>query len=767
MSVVEIEVQARQFGSLVQLVASTGGIPAPTIAGLGPDRLITGVEWGVLTPVTGLPGDLADIAGTIVTSGQLGIDHVGAGDLASDAAAATTRTGATVWLRWAVQPPATLIGSIVRVEVNGQPEVFGSGIEVARRAVPVEGIGVVRQAAVLLRDGVVTIRFCTSMADVVHGPTANRSEGLELTWTILVSSGFFVDQLRTRLDEALTELPAGTTVEDGLSVSWVDDGGWSAAGTVGIEKEDACPGLFGDVDISVELTARLRPAPSLDTGVIDLFLRLAGNASDWDAFRCWAGSFGIGSLFAGAVLTPLVTLPLGVTTLAVVGEIVRGDVGSEIGGTDLGSDFQRTGGGDSSVEFRGSSPLPVLPGASASTGFAGPDGVVVGGGDFLVLPATHEASFAPAPPALAGGWHGRVNCSERRWATSHELEPVRINDRAKVLGTDLGAVRIKVFKTSRVVPPAGWTLDLPELEVTEQWVSVTGSAEVTGVPAVALLHTSAGLRRYDLGAPGPPPPPPDDLPIRLVGCRSWGRDIWSPRVEIGWLVDPPPFDWTSPLLKQWLLTMSHVPAGATVALHTLGAPSPLVSVVAAADGPGSIEAVTDEGARLELVTDIAEPPEGVRLVQRWLLPISETRFEAPVQSLVRAGELVAALTDDGVATIVRSDAALSVVHEVRGVSGVARDAGSLVLWGASGAQRTEGGSLRTILDDAVLDAGRAPDGRIRLRGRDGVHTHDGRRSDVDRLGAHTNQRRSVPLPGGLVAAAVSDRVVLAIPFGMR
>lgn len=743
MSVIEMELAGGRFAALAQFLASAAGIPAPIFGVLGSDRLISGLEWGPLTPVAAQAPGVADIPGTVMTRASLAVDHVSVAELATPVASPPTRTQLTAWVRWSLSTGGGMTAAIVRLDAPGTSQVLSPPLTVANRRIPLQAVGDVQQAGIFFRDDVVTLRFCTSPADSVMAPTSNRSADRGAAWSFFLSSGVFVDSLRDRMDAALANLPDDTDVEDALSASWQQqDGQWAAVAVAGLEKEDACPTLFGRVDMSVQITARMQPKPNLTTRNIDLALHLDGNASDWDSFRCWAGSAGIGLALLGIVVPPFITFPAAIGSLILVGEIVRGDVGSQVGSQDVGSDFAPVGSGTSWAEYAGTAPLPSLPfpGGIPSDAVVGPDGLLTWGDSLTILPATHQVVWLPLSETLPGGWYGRVNCRESRWDQTYECEPVRVTDVPLVVGTPLPFVPVTMFGTSTVVPSSGWFVDMMKTPEIKQYVTLTGDTSTAGTSAMAIIHSSAGIRRYRIDVPAAVPSEPDDLPLRLFNCRQWGRDIWDLRVRIGWLVDPPPFAWDQPLLREWQLTFEEVPAGTSLSLRPIGTEQDLVAFESPTAGSVSLEVVTHGQVELELVSNLPEAPSGARLMQRWLLPTGTAPVESSVVGLVRAGGLVAATEDTGRVTVFRAAEQLEHAGSFEGVSAVRRDRGAVVVDSSNGVFRIDGSGVTHGAVDvpAEAGAGRRPANRMRVAMRDGS-----------------------------VAAALGSHVVLARPFSIR
>src|SRR5262249_46253645 len=151
------------------------------------------------------------------------------------------------------------------------------------------------------------LRFATNASDDLYVPTLNMLASAGDDWSIRLSGDFFADQLVARLQDAVAKLPSGTSLEDAPGASWGEhDGNWAAIGSMGVVKKDACPGIFGDVDVSVTVDVVLTPSANIAAvpPQLILTLQLESDASDWDSFRCWLGSGGIFSDLLGYVATP-------------------------------------------------------------------------------------------------------------------------------------------------------------------------------------------------------------------------------------------------------------------------------------------------------------------------------------------------------------------------------------------------------------------------------------------------------------------------------
>ena len=240
-------------------------------------------------------------------------------------------------------------------------------------------------------------------------------------------------QLLNSLTDGVTPPPGGTVIEDPPTASWAGVA-WGAVGSVGVEKIDACPGLFGSVDISVtaNVVMLFTPDVSVTPPVLNLQVHVSSDASDWDSFRCWLGSGGIGSLLLGAITNPIVGILAGIGTLIAVGEIIRVKAGSEVTGGSLGAGLTKVSGDDTSATYTGTRPLPTLattPGSSTDAATIGPLGLIVTG-RILFLSATHAVAFNPDGGTLSANFAQSFSCNSRSWTRSVEVQSVQVTDRA-------------------------------------------------------------------------------------------------------------------------------------------------------------------------------------------------------------------------------------------------------------------------------------------------------------------------------------------------
>jgi hypothetical protein len=534
------------------------------------------------------------------------------------------------------------------------PQRFNPPIEVGFRSLGDLGAAGAPVAATMFLQGpIVTLRFGTGHQDNLLAPPLNLLTNTGNNWLIRLSPEVFTSTVLEALEAGLHPLPAGTTVEDSPEVGWGEhDGTWRVSGSVGVEKEDACPGLLGDVDISVAIDVSFTPTPNAALSVLDLALRLESDASDWDSLRCWLGSVG-GLISLGLAF---VSLPVGffagVGTLLYAANKVKEMAGAALADTNLGPRFQKVGSDETSVSYAGQLPLPALGRIDQAT--TGPHGLVVMGMQAF-LPADRVVTYTPDTLNLKTRWHQHYVCKEHAWHSSLLIEGVGITDTASIGSQEYAKVPITVFSTSSVKPADSWKIEPAAGATLEQYVMVSrksGGILNGSFGGRLYVHTSSGIRSYDI----------DPIPLRLapsnsatsiaeVNCRTFARD-WTKLEQLVWLVDPPAWDLGLAPLRQWQLTVSEVPEGASITLRrqrggrAYGAP---ISVTASHAASLAIEVITDAGTQLALEHTLSTPPEAL-LQQRWLLPQRMIHLGAPARQIGRERDQLAVATALGVTT---------------------------------------------------------------------------------------------------------------------
>ena len=686
MGLIELEFTTNTFEGVVQLLASAAPLPTPTFEVLGGDRLISKLTWDTVTIGPG-PPELAPPPGAVLAQAAVNIGHASIAEFATSPV--LQETAATAWLLVGVSPSLgsrhRLTLDIVRIDVPGKPtgSPLSPPVRLGGQPTPLDiplpdGVVAVAQA-ILVADDVCTVRFTTSTDENLFAPPANRVVALEESWAIHVSGQVFAEQLQQQLQQSLKSLPADIEIEHSPTAAWTSlpDGEWAAIGSAGVKKINACDGPLGSPDLSVAVSAALRlsedtadPDPSKHALIYSL--DIATNASDWDSFRCWLAS-GLGPL--AAVLLP----PLGIDSIAAAGMRVEAQEGDAVGGSSPGGSWQKVGGGDTSASYRMTTVIPAAGPTITDFPPIGPDGFVVAGplspipADQVVVPAGTDGG------ALPGAWVGAFSCRHNSWAQTFELPYVLITETAQLGGKLFARMPVTVFPTSTALPADQWSVeaipDTPDqiarvichATAADFPSAATSSDRVVAVKhsfpdfsekptAHAFIHTSAGLKRYDLGPIPPSKTPPDDIqltPMR-VNCRNFGRAFTDPRVIAGWLVDPPYVDYGNDPLRQWQLTINEVPRGETVVIHGYRGgdiTERLATVVARETAPVAIEVVTDAETELAIDHTLNRAAPDARLTQRWLLPMHVVEFAGRATALTASDGHVDVLTAERLVTV--------------------------------------------------------------------------------------------------------------------
>ncbi|AYC30979.1 hypothetical protein D3880_00630 [Pseudomonas cavernae] len=662
MALIEIEMLEQRFNQLVHLLVSAGPIPIGILSGLGVSRLIAEFTWNRVEVGHAPPGFVPPV-GVLTARCEVTLRHVSTDELDVDPNAVGTTTRATSWVNISANTSSLMI-DLLAVEVPAAPtQFFTPQIRIARHQIDqleeLEELGIdgIAAALLLFRDGIVTVRFATRATDPIQSVPLNLLAGVGDEWAIRLSGELFTDALLAALQKTLAKPPGGTTVEDAPTAFWgVKGGSFAAIGSVGLEKKDACPGLFGDVDISVTVDVALTPSANFAVvpPQLDLTLQLSSNASDWDALRCWLGSFGLGSALLGFIAGPIVgpvfaglaLLISSISTLIIVGEKVRLDAGKEVSGTDV-EDFTPTSSTSTTATFIRHVDLPSL-NDSVESATTGPLGMLISG-RILLLPAIHEVTFTPNGGALVGTLRNSFDCGRRTWQQETEVQDILIEDRADVLGRDLGRVPVTVFKSSAATPPDLWSVEYP-VPSPQQLVAIRGSKKVKpGDTGRVYLHTSAGIRRFDIPAVPPLAAPTQQETIAAVAQCARKERVFTPREELEWLIDPPPFDFGYPALRQWLFTFAELPAATRIVIHRVsdGVRSQAMEFTAEHAGEASLEFITDPATNLFMEHNQDVIAAG-RLLQRWVIPTEMIDIREPGLQLMRSGSMIAVAQRGGV-----------------------------------------------------------------------------------------------------------------------
>jgi len=685
MGLIELEFTTQTFQGVIQLLISAAPLPTPTFAVLGSDRLISKLTWDAVT-IAGGPPELAPPAGALLARADVMIGHASIAEFA--ASPTLQETAATAWLFVGVSAssgsPHRLTVDIVRIDVPGRPTtpplsppVRLGGLPTALDISLPDGVVAVAQA-ILAADDVCTVRFATSTEENLFAPPANRVKALEQSWALHVSGQVVAEQLRKQLQEVAKSLPADVQVEQPADAGWVQllNGQWGAIGGLGLKKVNACDGPLGSPDLSVSVSAVLlltedttNPDPAKQN-TLTYSLGIKTDASDWDSFRCWLAS-GLGPL--ALVLVP----PWGIDSIAAVGIRVTTAEGDALGGISLGGSWKKLAGDDTSASYEMTTPIPKIGPTIGDVPPIGPDGVVVAGpltpfpADQVVVPAGTDGG------ALTGAWVGSFSCKKNTWGQTFELPYVVITETAQLGGQLFARMPVTIFATSTALPADQWSVEIVP-DTPDQIARVISHATAAAHPTAgtasdprvvpvnpspfakptghAFIHTSAGLKRFDLGPVPSSKAAPDDLqliPMR-VNCRNFGRGFTDPRIVASWLVDPPYVDYGHDPLRQWQLTISEIPRGESVVVNGYRGgevTEPLATVVASETAPVAIEVVTD--AETELVIDhtLGHASPDARLMQRWLVPTHVVEFAGRATALTAIDGHVDVLAAEHLVTV--------------------------------------------------------------------------------------------------------------------
>lgn len=753
MAFIEIEMTAVNFNNLVKFIAFKGPIPVPVINALGPTRLIAEFTWNDASIGAAPPGFVRP-TGTLTARCNVTLRHVSTSELDTDPSALGLTTNGAAWVLLRVNQLA-LTMELLAIDVPNAPtQWFMPTVTVS--TFPVPNLGGPRPAAatLLMRDDIVTLRFATNVTDDLQATPMNVLSSVGDGWSIRLSGEFFVEQLVARLQDGIAKLPSGTSLEDAPSASWGQhDGQWAAIGSMGVEKEDACPGLFGDVDVSVTIDVVLTPSANIASSVPQLNLTLALNsdASDWDAFRCWLGSGGFLSDLLGYVATPLIGpgaaglgfLTGNITSLIAIAETVRLDAGREMK-DNAPTGFTLVSSSATSALYTNQLPLPTLL-TTASNGQTngvlqtpqtGPFGMLISG-SILIVPPTHTRTFNPGSTALASKMQNVYRCKTRRWGHAVSVQFVEITDELNLVGSDFGPVPVTVFPTTMVIPATSWLVD-SDSPIVDQIVNVKNvnpSTAKAGDTGRLYLHTSAGLRRYDI-SPIPPIPEPTDTDTMHAVARCYKNTrIFKAWEEIRWLVDPPPGDANIDPMRQWLFTFKELAEGTRIEINGINQSNNLQQLgvfVATKRGEAAIELITDSGTELVLAHN-QQQLDNARMFQRWLIPLRVIDIREPGLRLIRSSSLIVVAQRNGMFT-----------HDF-----------------ATGASRRQTGEFHIT---KVASGGIEAVEQRRWRLASLTNTPAAQSTSVtSSQPPETLLPFSLPLPGGKVAALFGSRLLIAVP----
>lgn len=683
MALVEIELTTDTCARLTWLMLSKAPIPAPWFALFGSTRLLS-QPFGWQYPDLGVapPGFVAT-PGTLPLRAAVTITHVSVDDLAANATAPGIAVSCTAWLVLTVEPGRLRL-DLVRLESPGHsPQVFAPPLFIEEQALPLDGVDDVRAGAVILDTGasIATLRFAVGANDDLLAPPSNLLAQSDDNWLIRVSGDVFSDRVRRQLISGVTPPPAGTEVEDKPAAIWfqqptmlgsapgsIPPGAWGVFGSVGIKKIDACL----DVDLSVGIATSLSLTPNMSNGRVDLVLRVSSDASDWDVFRCWVITGGVGSVIVGFVTNFVTGIIVAIDSLIQIAEFVRLEAGNEVKGTSAGGGFTKAGSDDTSTWYTGSVSLPSFPTGTTNSATVGADGLVVRG-SVLLGAINRILTFQPNGGLLESHWGGSYSCRDHAWKKSYEVSSVTVIDEAVVRAPTpanpqgvkvIAGNGVTVFPTTVFIHP-GPALLMPVSLDPGEWVYDSPTWSIgspiitprrTGTPpkgerVMFFLHTSAGIRRFDIGpvpAVGTSAAEPSAIILGLhdANCRMLTK-LWTRIQEIKWLIDPPEVDIGMPAMRQWMLTFRMLPTQAEVVMHMRGNREQVAerhSFNGATSGV--LELVTAANVDISVEHNLQKSEAEVRITQRWLLPVRSVRLPG------RADGLFMTRSNSGTDTIV-------------------------------------------------------------------------------------------------------------------
>ncbi|WP_433065056.1 tetratricopeptide repeat protein [Dactylosporangium sp. CS-033363] len=538
MGVVEVEFAGALFPRVLQTLLSQTRIPVPALDALPAGQLVTGLEWGVPQELASAPN------GVLVVTAPVSVRHLSLAEF--DAGTEAHATAAAVRLRVSALGPRIAVDAD-RIDIAGVPQAVTwplvhldvpatPGLTVYNGAVLQTGAG---------GDRVVTIRLRTdAFTDILAAP-ANRIADRDGDWLIRVSGEAVAELLLAAVLDYLGRLGSDTAVEQYPAVQWMpgvwpgEEIGWEAVANFGIRRKDACPGLFGDVDLSVAVTAALRlapppvPLPAPPGDRLGLRLWLSTDVSDWDVFRCWAGSGGVGPLLlGGASAGPLALVGLGafagIESLIGLGRVVAGRARGDVR-DDPPDGFTQESTGDNGTIFRGAIDLPAIEGLDPNVEIAvDADGLIMTGKN-LILPAVHEVEYTPRVGPLPGLWlNGDLNCETGVWEPSYRLlRPIEVADEAVIAGRFRTDVPVWIFPTTTATPPDTFGViwqNSPELSgppFDPAKVTIQPSRVLdTAVDGALYVHSSAGLVKYTIVTGPPPAPTPSQEREARIRCAQ-------------------------------------------------------------------------------------------------------------------------------------------------------------------------------------------------------------------------------------------------------
>lgn len=714
MALIELEASQTLFSNLVQLVASMAPVPTPTLAALGAERLLHAIQWGFPFFAAGGPSPAPR---TLTLKAPATVSHLSIAELQANPNATPTKTAVDFWVQVSVSG-AVLSLHLVRADVAGQPtQVFSPPLPLGHQDLELDEQAPIVAGAVLVADEIVTLRFASKASDSLdHTPVnllaARQQDGA--TWLVHAHGALLAELVKTTLSDNLGGiLDDKIKLEESPHASWEEvDGHWGVSAGLGLLLVDACPSLFGEVDMSVALGMRVDMSVDLPDLELDLVLHVSHDTSDWDTFRCWLGAFGP-LLVTFTALNPFVGLAAaGLTLTAMAGAvdiIGHQQLAAQAGNLSL-PDFAPivTVPGDDAT-YAGTMALPSLPASTTLGARVDVHGVSVWG-SVVIVAADHQRAMTKS---IQPEWMGGYDCGKHAWAPSLDLPPIAVTDKAKLLGIAPIAQLVTVFPARAVT--SGWKLKSlggsQPLTVASFAVTPTGAAPGQG--GSVILHTSAGLHRTEiLPIPAAPDKPATlELAVLEADCFVATKHWPSGFFDLRWLIDPPPDTRLVnvrelPALRQWLVALEQLPTGATLALQALsgGRPARGPRVTATASHAASVFLELCTAASEDVrVTYRGQGAVRARVVQRWLLPEHAHALEATPQMMIRASATEVALLVGDEVRVYRVDVGLVARHRADGARGLVRGERGLLTWGPAGVQQIVGRRRTMLSSRPVVD----------------------------------------------------------------
>lgn len=657
MALIEIEFLKSAFEATVGLVVKAGrAIPFPTLPPLGDDRLILTFRWqGDPLIEAGFLG-FAPPPGTILLRSSVVLTHASLAEIRLQPDTRGVSVTGTAWLL-ATATRNQVVLTLVGFDPGSGPVPLAVPQLLGALPLPsLDGAGIV--AAALVADGsTATLRLATSVLDNPLQTPVNRlptllaePDAVPANWLIHVPAEFFVGMVLDPLVSSLSPPPDGTIIEESPRASWIqhEDGAWGVSARAGLEKIDACPDLFGQVDLSVEVIVTARFVENLADSRIDVGLTIEVNTSDWDSFRCWLGTGGIGSLGLG-LINPYLGIVAGIASLVIISETLRHEVGDAVSSLSVGhfTEVSRT---TSTVSYMGLVPIEPLPFSGGVVFALGPTGLDVRGLITAVSP-DHALSFDPDRGPLMGSWTSAINCSNRSMDHAFAFQDVLVKDTLELLGRPVRGVPVTVYLTSIAEPVGKCWIQMPDARPNLP-VRVKGPGMRVGDTGFVVLHTSAGLRAYALA---PPVAIPSSLPgtQRVIDtfCDTWRVPLNVIEIQdLKWVEPPPDYHWGHDPLRQWQIVVQGLAEDFAIEVRTSAGDSQPLATQAdftVSAGRAAIELVTDAKTDLVLHVPNAGSETNLILTTRWLLPQHREAFEAPVLAFSKTASQLTLRTDAG------------------------------------------------------------------------------------------------------------------------